>query len=160
MPDSGTRFANIIGSAVAIHIWGYGMLRELLFDNTTQILLRKTLDKATVAQRVISTNIANVATPGYQRRGVSFDDELRRAMRPSLNKMLRTHPDHLPNLDRFDKLEANVVLVEDGYWNGINNVDIDQENVDLARNQLDFDTASKFIHEEFTSLQTAIRGRL
>jgi len=56
-------------------------------------------------------------------------------------------------------LQPEVVTVDDGYWNGINNVNIDQEMTDLAKNQLDFDMSSRLLAGRFTGLKTAIRGR-
>lgn len=135
------------------------MLRELLFSGRTHTLLARTLDRAALSQRVIAANIANVGTPGYQRRGVKFEDELQRAMRPQANRLRRTHPDHIPMPDRLERVRPEVALVENGYWNGINNVNIDEEMVELAQNQLDFDTAAQFMQEEFAGLRTAIWGR-
>ena len=134
------------------------MLRELLFNGTSYHLLNKTLDKAALRQRVIASNIANVGTPGYQRRGVSFDEELQRAMRPGEFELRHTRPEHVPSLGMLEQVEPSVVLVDNGYWNGINNVNAEEEIVELAANQLDFDTAAQFLHDEFAGLQMAIRG--
>ena len=135
------------------------MLRKVFFDNNADILLGKMLDKAALYQRVISANIANINTPGYRRLGVSFDEKLAKAMRPGLKKLMRTQPKHLPDQNLTKKIKPEVVMIENGYWNGINNVNIDEEMVDLAKNQLDFNTAAKLLSERFTRLRTAIRGR-
>ncbi len=135
------------------------MLREILFDKKPDILLGKMLDKAALAQRVISSNIANVATPGYERLGVSFDDELKRAVRMDAMNFKRTDPRHLPDPNWVQNIGPKVAKVEDGYWNGINNVNIDREMVELAKNQLDFNAASRLLNIKFTQLRTAIRGR-
>lgn len=135
------------------------MLRKILFDNNPNILLGKMLDKAALSQRVISANIANISTPGYRRLGVSFDEKLKRAMRPGLKKMMRTHSRHLPDTGVLKKIKPEVVMIENGYWNGINNVNIDEEMVELAKNQLDFNIAVKLLSNRFAMLRTAIRGR-
>lgn len=135
------------------------MLKEMLFDSTPDRLLGKMLDKAALFQRVISSNVANIGTPGYERLGVSFDESLRKAMRAARTKMISTDPRHLPAPDLLDKVKPEAVKVADGYWNGINNVNIDQEMTDLARNQLDFDMAARLLNQRFTGLRTAIRGR-
>lgn len=135
------------------------MLKEILFNSTAKILLGKMLDKAALNQRVISSNVANVNTPNYQKRGVSFDEKLRNAMRPGLNKMLTTNPRHFPDPDLLRNIKPEVVLIDNGYWNGINNVNIDEEMVELGKNQLDFDIAVKLLNNFFTNLRTAIRGR-
>ena len=135
------------------------MLDKILFDNKPNILLEKMLDKAALSQRVIAANVANIGTPGYRRRAVSFEEKLQRAMRPGLQKLKTTHPRHLPGSDIIRKIKPEVVYVEDGYWNGINNVNIDEEMVELAKNQLDFDIAATLLNRRFTALRTAIRGR-
>jgi flagellar basal-body rod protein FlgB len=89
---------------------------------------------------------------------VSFDDELQAAMRLGQFDLKQTRPEHIPSMSMIEDLEPSVVLINDGYWNGINNVNIEEEMVDLAANQLDFDTAAQFMHDEFVDLQTAIRG--
>lgn len=135
------------------------MLRELLFNNSNHILLHKMLDKAALAQRVIAANIANVSTPGYRRLSVSFDEKLKEALNDGIDKIKRTRIKHLPDPDMIKKLKPEIVMVQDGYWNGINNVNIDQEMVELGKNQLDFNIAAKLLNDRFNSLRTAIRGK-
>ena len=135
------------------------MLKEMLFGYAPDKLLGKMLDKSALAQRVISSNVANVGTPGYERLGVSFDEALRKAALSLRSTMHRTDPRHMPAADAIGKVEPETVKVADGYWNGINNVNIDREMTDLAKNQLDFDMASRLLNGRFNGLRTAIRGR-
>lgn len=135
------------------------MLKEMLFGNNPDRLLGKMLDKAALAQRVISSNVANISTPGYIRRGVSFEAALQKAVQRGNMKLTRTSPLHIPDPNYIDSLEPEVVTIDEGYRNGINNVNIDQEMTDLAKNQLDFDMASKLLAGRFSILKTAIRGK-
>ncbi len=135
------------------------MLKEILFDRRPNILLEKTLDRAALSQRVIASNVANVNTPGYERLGVSFDEALTQAVRADKMNFKRTSPKHLPSPNWVNGIKPEVAKVEDGYWNGINNVDVEREMVDLAKNQLDFNIASKLLNQKFNGLRTAIRGR-
>ena len=134
------------------------MLRNLLFDQKPDILLSLMLDKAAIHQRVISSNVANVGTPGYERLGVSFEEKLEEAVRLG-EKMKTSDPRHIPSPTWYRDLKPEVAKIEDGYWNGINNVNIDQEMVDLAKNQLDFNIGVRLMSSRFNSLRTAIRGR-
>ena len=70
-------------------------------------------------------SVANIGTPGYRRRGVSFDEKLQKAMNSGLQTLKTTHPRHLPSSDAIKKIKPEVVYIEDDYWNGINNVNID-----------------------------------
>ena len=135
------------------------MLEKILFDNKTNVLLGKMLDRAALNQKVISPNVANVGTPGYRRLGVTFGDELKNAMNSGADKLKRTNPKHLPSTGSLKNVKPEVVMVDDGYFNGINNVNIDREMVEIAKNQLDFNTAAKLMSLKFSQLRTAIRGR-
>ena len=134
------------------------MLRNILFDQKPDILLSLMLDKAALHQRVISSNVANIGTPGYERLGVSVEEKLEEAVRLG-EKMKTSNPRHIPSPKWYKDLKPEVAKVEDGYWNGINNVNIDQEMVDLAKNQLDFNIGVRLMSSRFNSLRTAIRGR-
>ena len=134
------------------------MLQELLFNSPKDIVLGKMLDTAALKQRVISANIANVSTPGYQRLGVVFQDELVRALGSGANRLSTTNPNHIPGSNRLMNAAPEVVLIDDGYFNGVNNVNIEEEMVELGKNQLDFDTAALFLQKDFADLRTAIRG--
>ena len=73
--------------------------------------------------------------------------------------MDRTHPSHLPK--QADLEEVVPELREDqgeDYFNGINNVNLDQEMASLAKTQLAFRFAARMSRNEFEMLRTAIRG--
>ncbi len=134
------------------------MLKGMLFNRKPDIMLGKMLDKAALNQRVIASNIANIGTPGYERLGVSFEKELIRAVKTG-GKLRTTSDRHLPEPIWHNKIKPKVVKIENGYWNGINNVNIDEEMVELAKNQLDFNTAARILGMRFSQLRAAIRGR-
>ena len=134
------------------------MLKKMLFSERPYVLLEKMLDKAALSQRVISANVANVSTPGYECIGVKFDDVLKRMVKAD-TIIKRTDPRHLPDSNWHENIKPEVVGIENGYWNGINNVNIDYEMVELAKTQLDFNIASRLMNLRFTQLRTAIRGR-
>ena len=134
------------------------MLQKIMFNKKPDILLTKMLDKAAMHQRVIASNVANVGTPGYQRLGVSFEEKLAKAVRQG-KKMRTSHPRHMPSSSWQRKLKPEVVKIENGYSNGINNVNIDEEMVDLAKNQLDFNIGTRLLSMRYSQLKTAVRGR-
>ena len=134
------------------------MLHKLLFSQRPYILLEKMMDSAALSQRVISANVANVSTPGYERIGVDFDHVLKR-MVESDKTMKRTDPRHIPGYNWHENIKPEIVKIEDGYWNGVNNVNMDEEMVELAKVQLDFSIATRLMNLRFTRLRTAIRGR-
>src|SRR5690348_10734930 len=65
-----------------------------LFSGTF-LSLEKSLDYATVKNRTISNNIANIDTPNYKAKDVGFKQILSNELNSSI-KAKRTHSKHLP----------------------------------------------------------------
>jgi len=110
----------------------------LVFVTPALQVLGRALDAAALRQRTIAQNIANVNTPGFKRYYVTFEDELRRALRGGDGLPLyRTHPRHLPQgalyLEPRVHQERTTSMREDG-----NNVDVDREMVELVMNTLNY----------------------
>jgi flagellar basal-body rod protein FlgB len=136
------------------------MIHDILFNQNADVLLRLMLDTSAARQRVIASNIAHVSTPGYKRLGVSFGIVLNKVQQSSNKDMSKSENARPPfSSDDIVIHKPKIVEVEDNYWNGVNNINIDQEMADLAKNQLDFEIAARLVNERFTQLKTAIRGR-
>jgi flagellar basal-body rod protein FlgB len=107
--------------------------------------LTRALDLTSLRQRVVSENIANVDTPGYQTRDIDFASEFRRALaQGEADPASETLPVHtLRGLEQRP----------DG-----NNVSIDRESLLMAQNQLQFQTGVAVLRSEFSRLQMAISG--
>jgi flagellar basal-body rod protein FlgB len=107
--------------------------------------LTRALDLTSLRQRVVSENIANIDTPGYQTRDVDFASEFKRALAAD-----ETGTDPEPVVVRTLRgLEQR----PDG-----NNVSIDRESLLMAQNQLQFQTGVAVLRSEFSRLQLAISG--
>lgn len=104
-------------------------------DLTYQII-KKGLDASSMRQKTISSNIANVNTPGYKADKVQFESELRKALGKNGVAMDKTHDDHLGGSTAFS-IGPEIVNNESASMNeNGNNVDIDREMVDLAANEI------------------------
>lgn len=116
-------------------------------------VLDKGMDVATLRQRVYAHNLANVNTPGYKRKDVFFKEILEK----ETLKARRTHPLHIP----FKEEEKEFFYVVDEkrtiYRNDENNVDIDYEMVQIAKNALFYDALSTRIGAEFRHIRDIIR---
>ncbi len=107
--------------------------------------LTRALDLTSLRQRVVSENIANIDTPGYQTRDIDFASEFKRALTAD-----ETGTDSEPVAVRtLHGLEQR----PDG-----NNVSIDRESLLMAQNQLQFQTDVAVLRSEFSRLQLAISG--
>lgn len=136
------------------------MILDGIFRKTNINLLDKSLDASSVRQRVRASNIANVATAGYQRREVSFEKELRLAMRGAEQPIAATHPRHISQPKTIENVQPKVQVVnEASEASGVNNVNIDYEMVELAKNQVFYTTIAQLLGRNFRGLRSAIRGR-
>ncbi|MGY0691552.1 flagellar basal body rod protein FlgB [Virgibacillus sp. FSP13] len=128
-----------------------------LFGGTFRTL-ENSLDYASVKNSTISNNIANVDTPNYKAKDVTFKNVLHKELGNSLAAK-RTHPKHLP----FDNetLQNSYQVITKGntmYNHNGNNVDIDKEMAELAENQIHYQALVDRMNGKFRSLQTVIRG--
>jgi flagellar basal-body rod protein FlgB len=125
-------------------------------SNSTTELVKKLLDYTTIKQKVISKNIANANTRGYKKEDVKFETFLSDSMSSSLkttnSKHLTANQIELPN-SQFNIIHDD----SPGNLEG-NNVDIDSEMAEMAKNTMMFKFASRKIHSYYTTLQKVIKG--
>ncbi len=134
-----------------------------LFDNSSFVSVHKALDAAALRQQVISNNIANATTPGFKKSSVEFESHLRDILNQQRNIAgIRTDARHIPI--GFGKdlhgVGARVILHGDtSINNNENNVDIVEEESNLAKNQILFDALSQNMNGKFQKLRMVIGGR-
>lgn len=135
-------------------------IRDYLFGRTTRQMVYKSLDASALRSRVVAQNLANVDTPGYRRKEVSFEDQLQNALKKKLPGLL-TQDDHMPFGKGIDISEVTPKVFEpkDTTLPGeINNVDVDLEAAKMAENQILYNYAIKFAG--FDKYMSAIAGRV
>src|SRR5690606_8096731 len=110
---------------------------------------------ASVKNQTISSNIANVDTPNYKSKQVVFKDVLNQELSNSIDAK-RTHPKHF-QFEATNKLPYNIIEQKNTTFNhNGNNVDIDKEMAELAKNQIYYQSLIDRINGKFNSLQTVI----
>ncbi len=120
-------------------------------DRSRVPLLEKELDLFAVRNKAIANNIANIATPGYKRVDVSFQGELSKAIANSQNDVDLSQ--NVENVDPQIEVDRSGFLAS-----GANNINIDQEMADLAKNQLQFKLAARLMTDTFTLIDKSING--
>ncbi len=140
-----------------------------MFENTgmgrLNYLLEKTMDVESLRKKVIANNIANVDVPHFKRSEVNFESELQRVIRENENRdnrcqALMTDQRHIPfYLDRdIRSVNSRVNLdYNTTYRNDGNNVDIEKEMVDAAKNQMRYNALVTSISHNFRLLKSAMR---
>ena len=129
------------------------MIQTNAFDYIN--VLDRAADAAWQRNEAISNNIANVDTPGYKRQDVAFESLLQQALG---NNRYESMDDKVANVD-LSRLRGRAYLDYANYSYRLdgNNVDIENENVMLAENQLKYQGLISSINQEFTNLKTVMK---
>ena len=117
-------------------------------SDITSTALAKTLDATASRQKAIANNIANIETPGYKRVYVSFENELKSVMEQGTRHSVRQGLKELMPIQRTDLVSPDK---PDG-----NNVNIDAEIADLAKNALKQKATAVLLEAKIAMLRAAI----
>lgn len=122
-------------------------------------VLDKAADGSWARNNAIANNIANIDTPNYKRQDVSFQAELQHALKASKYTSLDTKVRELNEGNRLSHIEPRTYTDYANYSYRLdkNNVDVDNENVELASNQIVYQAIIQSINSEFTNLKTVIK---
>ena len=133
--------------------------------NTTIRLLEKNLDLRARNQNLISANLANAETPGYIPKRLTFEGELKDALKnrggdtPPL-----TDPRHIPLNGRsagLDRVQGTIIEAPDGsVGDDGNGVELENEMGRLAENQILYNATIQLAVKKFEGLKTAIKGSI
>lgn len=127
-----------------------------LFSGTISSL-ENALDYSSSKQKVIAQNIANVDTPNYKAKSISFKSAFQEALGNTINTY-RTDKRHY-TLQKHSAAPAMIVNNNQVSYNESgNSVDIDKEMSDLAANQIYYNALTERINGKFSTLQNVIRG--
>ena len=129
------------------------MIQTNAFDYIN--VLNRAADAAWQRNEAISNNIANVDTPGYKRQDVAFESVLQKALGNNRYESMDEKVSNI-NLSRL-RGRAYVDYANYSYRLDGNNVDIENENVMLAENQLKYQGLISSINQEFTNVQTVMK---
>ena len=129
------------------------MIQTNAFDYIN--VLNRAADAAWQRNEAISNTIANVDTPGYKRQDVAFESVLQQALGNNRYESMDEKVANV-NLSRL-RGRAYVDYANYSYRLDGNNVDIENENVMLAENQLKYQGLISSINQEFTNLQTVMK---
>ena len=116
-------------------------------------VLEKASDASWTRNSVISNNIANVDTPGYKRKDVQFEQYLQSAVSGGCSlddNVAEADLESLTGTTYTDYATASYRI--DG-----NNVDIDIENAELAKNQIKYYTMLDSISQEFKRITSVFK---
>ena len=111
-------------------------------------LMRQALGVRSEKQGLIQSNVANLETPGYKSQDFSFARVMEGVM-GGQGELRRTHAKHL-TLDPLEATRSREFLNEE------RPVDLDEEMLKLAENQLMYQATTRLISKKFEGLRYAI----
>ncbi|MFY9197806.1 MAG: flagellar basal body rod protein FlgB [Acutalibacteraceae bacterium] len=121
-----------------------------LFKSTLVSTMDKSLDGLWRRQEVISDNIANFETPGYKRKYVSFEDNLKSALESKIGG----------KNERVARLDDSKISVKEEKQENMrldgNGVDLEKENIDMVRTTYQYMYSQRVLNDHFSRLRYAI----
>jgi len=117
----------------------------MIGDESTLSVLSKMMELSTKKHQVIANNIANVNTPGYIRRDLSFEEEMSRIVTSKDWASLR-------------KLDGKVTLDETNTpKNDGNNISLTQEMNEMSQNGILYELTQKAFKSRVGLIKSAIK---
>ena len=126
-----------------------------LFGKTVPTL-EQGLSYSATKGKVISQNIANVDTPNYKVKSVSFKDVFTGAKASQLDTY-RTNPRHM-EFKVGDSQSGVYSHANFRYRHDGNGVDMDKEQADLASNQIYYNSLIDRLNGKFNTMKNVIKG--
>lgn len=111
-----------------------------LFTDRVSTALDRAMDGVALRQRVVSQNISNAMTPGYQAQRVEFEGALSQALREG----------------GLDRVAAQVVPTGEPSAEGGNNVRLEDETTELMRSGLQYDALVQAVNYRHNIFHTAL----
>ena len=126
-------------------------------DSISSAAMEKALSANWQKAQLITNNIANEDTPGYKARRIEFESYLRKELGQSNMRM--TAMSKKQRISRISTLRA--LYYQDKSTEGRiegNNVNIDSEQMELARVQIQYQALRDKINGHYQTLKYAISG--
>ena len=111
-------------------------------------------------QKVISSNIANINTPGYKTKELVFEDELKNSITNNSLQMTATNSRHMTNVNS-SLANSNPKLMEVKNLeeqNDGNNVNIDTQMGEMSKNKVLFDAIQSSIKRDSKLFRSVVES--
>lgn len=132
-------------------------------EDQTMEAMASYMTRLSKRQQVVASNIANIDTPGYRTKDISFHATMEQLLSDNAVPMRTTRPEHNA-MDgmRFIPTEPDVFDVE-----GLpmrpdkSNVDLDQEMLKLSETTFGYSMMTQFLRSKFRTIASSINeGRI
>ena len=118
-------------------------------------VLNKAADASWERNELISNNIANQDTPGYKRQDIDFESQLSQALK---NQKYTSIDAKVKNVE-LTRLKGRIYTDYGDFSYRVdgNNVDPEQEQVELASNQLKYQGLIQAMTKEFANIKSVLK---
>ena len=122
--------------------------------NNSLLMMERSMDFLWTKQTAILDNLANVETPDYKTKYVTFEETFRSRLQAAANGNASDMRDALENAQATIHVADNETARMDG-----NGVDATEQSIELARNALQQQHVMNAISTDLSLIRTAIRGQ-
>jgi len=133
------------------NIWLF--LCEKTEDAMNLNLLNKSLDGLWLRQQITMDNIANYSTPEYKSKVVDFESQLKRKIESVSNGNIKRN-------EINDKIDTTNIIISENDSQTLrldgNNVDLEKENLNLAKTQIQYMYTITELNSYFSKLRAVI----
>lgn len=133
------------------------MIRDMTWN-----VIEKTMEGQSTRFKSTSRNLSNANTPGYARRNVSFESELRDVINSGDRLRLTvTNEGHIPTRPHnvADVTPEETRIMDERYRLDGNNVDPEREMAVLAQSRMMYSAMSRLASKKVAGYRSAIAGR-
>ena len=119
-----------------------------MIDNRLYPAIEDRMDWTARRQQVLSNNIANIDTPGFHSKDVSFSDQLQ------MLQVNTPNPKHIAPIGMDSRMQQYEVAGNADLKD--NSVDLDREMSELTKNGLQYVAMIQFVSQKLKTLRSAI----
>jgi flagellar basal-body rod protein FlgB len=111
-------------------------------------------------QKVISSNIANINTPNYKTKDLTFESELKNAQNVPVLKLSQTQGSHFSNIQSSNNMSVPSLVQVKGLeeQNDGNNVNLDTQMSEMSKNKILFDAVQTAIKKDSRLFRSVIES--
>lgn len=126
----------------------------------TVSLLHNVMNYRSVKQQVISSNLANIDTPGYKPKKAVFNEALKAAVAKNGMSPQRSNPKHFSHFSNNIQDAKSHYVVETKYKGTLtpDKLNLDKEMAEMSKNNLLYDAAARLLQKKFEGLREAIES--
>jgi len=124
---------------------------SIMFGNSID-LHKKSLEYLWKKQEVTLNNIANAETPGYKEKYVTFEETYKSRLDAALHVGDSSYVNDKINSSHYNVVERNTESARLDE----NSVDLDVQNVELARTALQYQTVLRSVNSDINRLRSVL----